>query len=154
MVIIDRPRYYVRLSCFFFQGAAYYALRQRVALSTRVFGALLALLLLASCQRAAFHTLYPLVIAYLILYLAYVPSGFFCAYNGLGDYSYGVYIYAFPIQQALIALVPTISVLQLMAASGALTLALACVSWHMLEKRALGFKEQVVRMSRRSISAA
>ena len=36
----------------------------------------------------------------LVLHAAYLFGGPVRAYNRLGDYSYGVYIYAFPIQQA------------------------------------------------------
>jgi peptidoglycan/LPS O-acetylase OafA/YrhL len=150
----DRHRYYLRLPCLFFQGAAYYTLRHRIRLSRPVFFALLALLIVSSAERVLFHAVYPFALGYLILWLAYVPGGWLRAYNKLGDYSYGVYIYAFPIQQALIVLVPAITVMQLIASAGALTLCCAVLSWHLLEKRALGYKEFFVQVSRRALVAA
>lgn len=47
-------------------------------------------------------------LAYLVLVLAYLPGGALRQFNRLGDYSYGVYIYAFPVQQAVTALSPQI----------------------------------------------
>jgi peptidoglycan/LPS O-acetylase OafA/YrhL len=50
-----------------------------------------------------------LFFAYLVFYLAYVPKGFLRKYNELGDYSYGFYVYAFPVQQTLYHYRPNIS---------------------------------------------
>ncbi|MCX7220851.1 MAG: hypothetical protein NTY70_18540 [Burkholderiales bacterium] len=61
-------------------------------------------------------------------------------YNTLGDYSYGVYIYAFPVQQSVIALFPEISAVALTALSLSVTLLLAMLSWHLIEQPALALK--------------
>ena len=58
----------------------------------------------------------------------------------LGDVSYGIYIYAFPVQQTLAHLVPQWSFGAHLAAATACTLALATLSWHGVEKLALRFK--------------
>ncbi len=58
----------------------------------------------------------------------------------LGDYSYGVYIYAFPVQQSVLLLFPTLSMTAYVLASLAITLALAAASWHLVERRALRWK--------------
>lgn len=58
----------------------------------------------------------------------------------LGDVSYGVYIYAFPVQQTLIHFFPQLHWgLHLLLAS-MLTLVLAWLSWHAVEQPALRFK--------------
>ncbi len=56
------------------------------------------------------------------------------------DYSFGVYIYAFPIQQTLIALMPGLSPLQLFLAASPIVMLFAVASWHFVEKPCLGFK--------------
>jgi peptidoglycan/LPS O-acetylase OafA/YrhL len=58
----------------------------------------------------------------------------------LGDYSYGVYIYAFPVQQAVLQLFPSLSIPTYVLCSLALTLMLAAASWHLVEQRALRWK--------------
>jgi len=56
------------------------------------------------------------------------------------DYSYGLYIFGWPVQQVLIALFPVIHPLVLFASALMITHLSAMISWHMLEKRALEFK--------------
>lgn len=57
-----------------------------------------------------------------------------------GDYSYGVYIYAFPIQQTIVHLFPGIHQPTFLASSLAATFVAAALSWHLVEKRALQLK--------------
>lgn len=78
-----------------------------------------------------------LALVYTSLWLAFVPKGAVLAYNRLGDFSYGVYIFAYPAQQTLVALWPGHGPAMNMAASGTITLILAIASWHLVEKRAL-----------------
>jgi peptidoglycan/LPS O-acetylase OafA/YrhL len=57
-----------------------------------------------------------------------------------GDYSYGIYIYAFPVQQAVVYLYPQIGIVTYLLVCTALTLILAIFSWHLIERRALSLK--------------
>ena len=56
------------------------------------------------------------------------------------DYSYGIYIYAFPVQQAVAYYLPKISLPTYLSITSAVTVCLACLSWHLVEKRALQLK--------------
>ena len=124
----------------FFSGAAFYVLRERITLSRSYFWCCVIALVSSMVNIHAFFLVYMLTIGYTVLYLAYIPSGFVRVYNRVGDYSYGVYIYAFPVQQSVVALTPGISVALLCCISAFVTLLFAALSWHLIERRALGFK--------------
>lgn len=78
------------------------------------------------------------LLVYGVLWLAYVPK--IPALNRLGDYSYGVYIYGWPVQQVMKSAFPGSTPLQIFAMSLPTALALAVVSWHLIEKPALSLK--------------
>jgi peptidoglycan/LPS O-acetylase OafA/YrhL len=96
--------------------------------------------------------IYPLACPYLLFFAAYVPDGWIRAYNRVGDYSYGVYIYAFPIQQALIELLPGSNGLENAALSTVVTIIFAILSWHLIEERALKLKQGCVGIARHLMS--
>ena len=89
---------------------------------------------------------YIVALPYLLLYLAYVPAGFVRKYNQLGDYSYGVYIYGWPLQQTIVFLSPGISVPAMLLLSAAAALPLAVLSWHVIEQPALQLKNTLRQM--------
>jgi peptidoglycan/LPS O-acetylase OafA/YrhL len=82
-------------------------------------------------------------LVYAVFWFAYVPDGWIRKYNDLGDYSYGLYIYAFPVQQTLAALRPGIAPLPMFLAAFPLVAGLAVVSWHVVEKPSLALKERI-----------
>jgi peptidoglycan/LPS O-acetylase OafA/YrhL len=61
------------------------------------------------------------------------------------DLSYGVYIYGWPVQQSLVALVPGIGVASLMVLALAIVPIFAAASWHWIEKPALRLKRLETR---------
>lgn len=134
-----------RLFYMFFAGAAFWMFRERIPMRHGVAAAMAAALALAVAFPRAFFWVYPLTIAYLVLYAAYVPRGWIRGFNRVGDYSYGIYIYAFPVQQVLKATVPGITPAQMIVAATACTLPLAMLSWHLVEKPMLARKDAAVR---------
>lgn len=58
------------------------------------------------------------------------------------DYSYGLFLYGFPVQQAIVAWCPGISGLALFAVSLPAAGACAVVSWHLVEKPSLALKHR------------
>ncbi len=133
----------------FFTGSAFFVLRDRIVLSRSVFFSFLVVLLLSAYHPRLFFIVYSATLAYILFYLAFIPSGFFRAYNRSGDYSYGVYIYAFPVQQSIAASVPGVSVLSMAIYSSVITIILAALSWHLLEKHALKRKGHFANRTRK-----
>lgn len=136
---------FLRLFVMFFSGAAVYAAQERLRLSRAVFWPLLVVVpLMSMLGEPVLFCAYVLALPYIVLYLAYVPSGFVRRYNQVGDYSYGVYIYAWPVQQAIVSLVPGVSVWEMVLVSASMSVALAALSWHLIEKHALRLKRRSV----------
>lgn len=63
-------------------------------------------------------------------------------------YSYGMYIYAFPVQQAVMNLYPSTSTIMLMLTAFILTLLLSILSWRIVEKPALKWKNKPIFFNR------
>ena len=132
----------VRFSALFGIGSVFYVGRNRIKLSPIIL--LASIFILAISIKLPFlhkAILYP-IIAYALFYLAYIPRGFLLKFNQLGDYSYGVYIFAYPIQQSISHWVTNISTIELFLSSFALSLLLAIFSWHVIENRALKLKKE------------
>lgn len=127
----------LRFSALFFVGAALQLYRQHVAFTYRGLAVASALLALCSLSVDLFAAAFVSAGAYAVLCLAYLPGGGLRRYNRLGDYSYGLYIYAFPVQQLVVAASPGIGVAALFGISAACTLVLAVLSWHLVESPAL-----------------
>lgn len=132
----------LHLTAMFFYGAALFCFQHRVSLSARGMLIAVAAMALAVLDRQWFFVAYNLGLGYLVLCLAYLPGGVVRKFNAIGDYSYGIYIYAFPVQQSLMALHPGLEPIQLLATATPVTLVLAMLSWHLLEKPALRIKKR------------
>lgn len=59
-----------------------------------------------------------------------------------GDYSYGIYIYGFPVQQVLVSLLPTQNYALLLGAEIPAITLLAMFSWHFIEKPILRMRKK------------
>ena len=136
-------------------GSALWYWRHLVPMSWGLLAALVAVLALAASfdQRLGFVA-YMVCMAPIVLHLAYLPGGVIRRYANAGDYSYGVYIYAFPAQQSLAFWFPGISVAGLIAASAAIAAAAAGLSWHFVEKRALKLKHRYAEATQRWLAVA
>ena len=80
------------------------------------------------------------LLAYTVLVAAYHPRLQWHAFNRVGDYSYGLYVYSFPVQQMLMHRYAALEPMGLLALSLPLTLGVAACSWHLLERPALALK--------------
>jgi len=138
--LLSLPDNFTKLFYMFFIGSAFYVWKNRIRLSSGLFFIALLLLLASAVNKDVFFVFYSLLLPYLIFYIAYVPSGYVRKFNQIGDYSYGIYIYAFPVQQSMAALIPNISVDTMIIYSLTITLILSVTSWYLIEKRFLKMK--------------
>jgi peptidoglycan/LPS O-acetylase OafA/YrhL len=126
------------LAVAFTAGSAAWRWRAHIRLDGRLaLAALVASLLLMYWRLPFSKTCLVLALAYASLYFAYVPGGPIRRFNRIGDYSYGIYIYAFPIQRLVHHLWPELGVFGMFVVAMPMTLAMAVLSWHLVESPAL-----------------
>jgi peptidoglycan/LPS O-acetylase OafA/YrhL len=86
-----------------------------------------------------FDYAFPPTFIYLLFYLAYATPPLNTDAK-VGDISYGIYIYAWPMQQLVAQLFPGQMPYFNTLASSVLVITLAWLSWHYVEKPMLGYK--------------
>ncbi len=124
----------------FLSGALLYLWRDRIPLDWRL--ALLSIAALGdSLAAGSFRLAFATFGAYLVIYLALAPSVRLASLARWGNLSYGIYIFAWPIQQIVVLqLGPAVTWYWDTALSLPPVLALAWLSWHFVEKPALSLK--------------
>jgi len=132
-----------RLLLMFVIGVTFFAWKEKIILSFNFTLFSLLILFFSSLNKDLFFITYSVLLPFILFYFAYVPSGLVRKFNYVGDYSYGIYIYAFPIQQSIIAIEPNISFVTLIVVSFFVTLALSVISWHLIEKKFVRFRLNV-----------
>ena len=124
----------------FLIGAAFYLNREHIRLSIPL--AIALLLTTYPIRNPDIGRIYILpALSYATLCVALHPALFFRPFTRLGDYSYGLYIYAFPLQQQIAFYHPGINWLIGLAVTYPIILGVAVVSWHLVEKPALSLKK-------------
>lgn len=124
-----------RLFFMFFSGASLHVLKGHVRFDGRIAAVLAASVIASASSSALFVFVYPLCIGYLVLFAAYMPGRNIRHFNRAGDYSYGIYIYAFPTQQLVLLLAPPgWSLGALVAMTALFTMSAALLSWHLVER--------------------
>ncbi len=134
-----------RLGCLYFSGAALWFAPRRIYSWYGIAGLPL-LIYMASFNGAIMQVFSWLYLAYLTITLSHSKIFSSEKLKLPGDYSYGVYIYAFPIQQVcMMYLGPDASPYELLVFSLPLTAIFAVMSWVYIEKPALRWKHHLPR---------
>jgi peptidoglycan/LPS O-acetylase OafA/YrhL len=141
---LDRFANHVQLATFFMSGAVAYLYRDRIRWS---YGWLEVAALVTICTtilEVGFVELLPIFGTYILLWLAYDPRLLRLRVGRRVDLSYGIYLYAWPVQQLLIqgvgpaALNPyTLSLAAVIVSAG-----LAWLSWRFVERPFLALKRR------------
>lgn len=129
---------FVMLVLYFTVGSVCFLYRETLRLSTILF-ALSLLALAVSLAFGGFGFVAPAALPYAILWLAFkLPIRHF---DAAGDFSYGTYLYAFPVQQGLALLrVQDHGYASYLACSLIVTAIFAVVSYHWIEAPCLKWK--------------
>ena len=129
-----------KLGLLYYSGSALFLYRDDIPWRGWI-AALLFAALVATFRTDIGPLVYFVALPYLVLYLAYAPLPLISRFGKYGDFSYGLYIYAFPFQQLTIYLFgPQVGVLGLTLIAFVPTLILAALSWHLIEAPAMKLK--------------
>ncbi|MDD2941677.1 MAG: acyltransferase [bacterium] len=129
----------IQLMIFFLIGSTIYLYREKVPVSIPLLMLSLAICLFASDIRLIFYFSF----SYLVYNLAYAMPVVFNI-NKFGDFSYGLYVYAFPVQQLLISLLfRSYHPLWLCLISTVATAIVSVVSWHFIEGPCLRLRKKL-----------
>jgi peptidoglycan/LPS O-acetylase OafA/YrhL len=147
---------YARLFTAFAIGASLFAVARWVPLRWSVAAAFMAAW--AAAAKLGGRDVAPIAVAwllpYVVLLLAYRTSHLVRLPRRLGDYSYGIYIFAFPIQQAIAHWIAPTSGWVMFALALPIAVVLAIASWHLVEAPALSLKQRIRQPLERASAAA
>jgi peptidoglycan/LPS O-acetylase OafA/YrhL len=140
-----------RLYVAFLLGIAAYLYRYRLPYDLRLIGLAAAIVFaagafdLTAVTAVPVHPFLNLVVLPSLIYLTVclgVTDLWVPALLKRGDYSYGIYLYGWPIQQALVALVPVRNTAQQVLLALPCIVLFAMVSWHLIERPILGLRRR------------
>ena len=139
---IGFDHYHISLGAFFFTGALFSVFRDSLKPSWILIAIQIGLWVVVPeiGKGVLFHTIIATVVLYLGNSAHFLPT----VSPRVGDLSYGTYLYAFPIQQSLVALgIRDFGFSTFVILSVFLTLLFALGSWHFIEKPLLNLKRRV-----------
>lgn len=137
-VVLSSPQLWARLLPLYLAGVVFYLYRDRIRMSGWAALISVVLLVVAACVPYGCAALFPFAGTYLVFYLAFAPWLPLHSAGRFGDFSYGTYLYAFPIMQLLMrGIGHPIAPVLLFAYATPLTLLAAVASWYGVEQRFL-----------------
>lgn len=136
--IFGYPPFWARLLPMYLAGVVFYRFRSHLSLRRRWILLAIVGMVAAALLPQGWSLMFPVVGAYLVLVFAFHPSIRLHDWNRFGDFSYGTYLYAFPVQQLLMHWIGhPISPWKLFSLAAPATIGCAALSWHLVEKRFL-----------------
>lgn len=147
---ISSPDQWPSLVPFFFAGSALYLYREHIA-KTAAFFLAGAVALALSCAVGGMYWALMIGGTYALIYLALSSSAHLVLLGKRVDLSYGVYLYGWPVAQALLYFTrQKLSPLPLFTLTMAVTLVVAYASWCLVERPSL----DMLRRRKRAVSFA
>lgn len=135
---------YVDLAIFFWLGSLCYLYADKIR-----YNYLILLALSAACATCYYFNIriFPvyILLTYAVLYFAFAPGIKLHAAARYGDFSYGIYIYGWLVQQVIIQFsYGQVGAWKLFALSAFVSLFCGILSWHLVEKHALKYRAKAL----------
>jgi peptidoglycan/LPS O-acetylase OafA/YrhL len=136
--ILGYPPFWARLLPMYLAGVVFYRFRNLIPVSRAAVVACLLALVVACVLPVGYTAVFPIAGTYLVMCFAFSRSIRLHQTNRFGDFSYGTYLYAFPLQQLIMSAIGhPIHPLLLFALATPPTLLAAVISWYTVERRFL-----------------
>jgi len=134
----------VKLALFFSAGMLIYSYKKEINFNITTLLVLFSLSIMTFVYSHDFLCMYILIIflSYTVMYVAFLPQKQLNNFGKYGDFSYGLYVYAFPIQQTLVFYITGIGVIPLIVTAFICTLLVAITSWYLIESPCLNLKDK------------
>jgi peptidoglycan/LPS O-acetylase OafA/YrhL len=137
--LLGSPRLWARMLPFFMAGMLMHLYRDRLKFTTLcAVGAAALLVGVAVYVPAALSVALPTAGGYLLLSIAFAPIGWMKSWDAHSDYSYGMYLFAFPIQQFIVRFLGPMQPLAHFLVALPLVICAGFLSWNLVERRWLG----------------
>lgn len=132
---------YISWAGFFFLGSLVFFIRDDIKMDLRILLALLILWYFTKHVVVISKVSELVAFSYLTLFLCYSTPVLAKAFFSKNDFSYSIYIYAFPVQQVLLYIWPDkVGPLELIILTLIVLIPFCCFSWYCIEKPALKLK--------------
>jgi peptidoglycan/LPS O-acetylase OafA/YrhL len=133
---------FLPLFLFFFISSTLYFWYKKKKFSPTLF-ILLLLILIISSFTDYFFIFFIFTFPYIILFIAHYPIPKLNKLGRFGDFSYGLYIFAWPIQQTILVFINDIAIGMYIILCYIFTFPVAYISWHFIESKALSHKKDI-----------
>jgi peptidoglycan/LPS O-acetylase OafA/YrhL len=141
LIPVPLTEHWLRFGLFFLAGAAFYLYRDRMARSRKFFLLSVGVLALCAATGRGLGTALPIFGTYALFYVAFSERLPLAKFGRRGDLSYGLYLYAYPIQQLLVLYAGRhLNVYTLTAIVFPIACGLAWLSWRCVEAPCLRLK--------------
>ena len=144
-VIFGSPGLWARLLPYYLAGVVFYLFRDLIPCRAWLASAAAVVLGIAVFVPYGMTVAVPIAGTYLLFWFAFNPAIPLQGWAKYGDFSYGIYLYAFPIQQLLIHWFSPLKPMGLLALSLPLSIGFGIGSYHFVEKRFISRKAPAVQ---------
>jgi peptidoglycan/LPS O-acetylase OafA/YrhL len=140
-----KPDFYPRFVVYYFAGIIFYQNKEYIPRIRSLFLLSIFICILSAYYFKGLMFTLPVFGSYVAFYIAFSMHFRLYRWAKYGDFSYGIYLYAWPVQQLLLLFFePYMNVWNLFSSATLVTILLAMLSWNLIEKPALKFKSKPI----------
>lgn len=133
--IFGYPTMWAQVLPYFVAGMTFFAFGNRIKYRASLAAVAAVFMLIGCAVPYGMIFVLPFAAAYIILWLAFIPNQRAADFARNGDYSFGIYLYAFPISQTIAHFTGPTSPFLIFAIAWPASVALGALSWHLVEHR-------------------